>query len=437
MGCSREILITICTVGLQMRVRSNRILSEPKSKVMVPDLAKILALFGSGSVSKTISQINHFLARPSQKLCTELPSDWDPVEEPNGKNSHAKEQNGEAQAELPHVEAAAPQKSAKKARVPAPQPDGEPATKRQRKAQPGKQIPAAKKPTEKKAAKRKAAEVEAEVDPEPNEEAVVGEKVSQAVPENDDEQPASEAPADVEMQAEEEDPVQQEPEEQAEACEVHAEPALAPNVHSGPPGIACPLAQPEVPVEPVQQQQNAPLDCAHGQDDDGEEPEPPPPGLENVHDHAQGLQPVRGPLQPVPPSGGPASQRPAIGSQASPCDAAPGSHGRSQPPQLGPHALKPPLEGVATSGACAESDVHGSVTKARGKSNLNSKKHASRAAVTKNSLGVSASAGTGKKAALHNKRGAAAVAAAKQLPVASKAGAVVRSTSLRVYCDVL
>jgi hypothetical protein len=69
--------------------------------------------------------------------------------------------------------------------------------------------------------------------------------------------------------------------------------------------------------------------------------------------------------QQAAPNAGPASQRPAIGSllRRHQWDG-PGSHGRSQPWQLGPHVLTPPLEGFAKSGGHAVSDAHVSGTKA-------------------------------------------------------------------------
>lgn len=393
---------------VQMRVRAHRVLSEPSTKSMVPALAHILALFDKGAVGRTISQIVQFLMSPSLKLCTELTTAAESEED-------EEETNGKAQTKQPRAKPAAPRKNAKKAREQrAPQPEEEPSLKRQRGARAGKQKAVAKKPAEKKASKRKAAEVEAEPEPEP-EEAGEEEDAPEEEPEGvdvDDEQP------DVEMQDEPEEPIQQEGEEEDDE-----EPVPGLDMHPGPPVIGGPSVPQEMPGEAVQLDQHPAFDGIDSQDQDGEEPEPPPPGLEGDMDHdlATRKHAVYGqvgpPQQEVPPVV-PASQRPGIGSQASPCDAAhPGSHGRSQPPQLGPHHLKPPLEGVATSGGQANvSYDNGSVTKARAKGS--NKRAPARGAATKSSLGV-ANAGTGKKSAPHVKRGQQAVAAAAvQKPVA-------------------
>jgi hypothetical protein len=379
------------------------------------------------SVGKTISQIVQFLGSPSQKLCTvvELGEEEEPAQ--------AIEPNGKAQAKPPRAKPAAPRKNAKKAREQPAQPEEEPSQKRQRavpKAAAKKPKAAAKKPAEKKTAKRKAAEVEAETGA-----AEKGAAKEDAAPQ--EEEPAcvdeEDAQPDEEMQDVQEDPMQPEAEdEEAEECE-DDEPAPGVDMHPGPPVIGGPAEQLEMPVEAVQPDHYHAYDGFEGQS--GEEPEPPPPGVENVHDLVRRNQPAQGrlqaPRQEAPPVV-PATQRPEIGSQASPCDAAPpGSHGRSQPPQLGPNALQPPLEGVATSGGCAPlSHDNGSVTKAgraRG-----SKKLAVHRSAMKASLGVAAPSGTAKKSAPGSKRGAQAVAAAKQVPAAVKQLPVVRCHSTHV-----
>ena len=395
---------------MQMRVRANKVLQEPATKDMVPTLAHILALSVLGSSGKAVSQIVQFLSVPSEKLCTELPVDPGAGSGEDGDDS---EPNGTAPAKEPRTKPAAPRKAAKKAREAAPQIEEEPSQKRQRGARASKAKaaakkpaakPAAKNPAAKKPAKRKASEVEAEAGPEAEVavEADVPEEEHEA-PEDDGEQP------DEEMQEPAEDPVDQKAEEAQEEPQDDEEEAPGLDMHPGdaPPVEGGPCLQHEVPVEAVQHDQEPQLEG-----DDSEEPEPPPPGLENDLEHAQhvgvpGLHAVARAARPKPAAVCAPPKRPAIGSQASPCDAAqPGSHGRSMPPQLGPHALQPPLqEGVATSSRAAPShDIGNSISKVRGANKR------VRHPTTKASLGVQGGT-VSKKSAPYSRRGATAVAA--------------------------
>ena len=378
-----------------MRVRAHKVLlKEPTTTKMVPALAHILALAVTGKDGRSISQILNFLMSPAKKLCTELAGAEQSEDEDDD------ESNGKAPAKQPRSNAAGPRKTVKKAREPAPQPEIEPSLKRQRGARGGKQKAAPQKPAAKPAAKsakkpskRKAAEVEAEVEPEA--EAVVDAEEHEG-PEGENEE------KDVQMQEEPEEPIQQEEEEEGEYAEADDdEDAPGLDMHPGHPAIGGPPLQHEVLVEAVQHDQQ-PL----SQDEEDEEPEPPPPGLENDLEHAQHVAPVH--VARPKPAPVVAPRRPGIGSQASPCDAAqPGSHGRSLPPQLGPHALQPPLEGVATSSrAAASHDVGNSASKARARGQNKRVRHPT----AKATLGVQGGT-TSKKSALFSKRGATAVAA--------------------------
>lgn len=408
---------------------------------MVPAVAHILGLAELGSSGKTISKIAQFLCSPSQKLCDGMEA---------AATESSEELSNDKPQTKPRAKAAAPRKNVKKAREPAPQPEEEPSAKRQRGPRAGKQNPVAKKLAEKKkASKRKAAEVEQEPEAAP-EEALEEHAALQAEPEGaeGDEVEADVQNPDVEMEDDPEEPMQQEgEEEEAQEYENDEEPAQGLAMHPWPAVIGGPPVH-EQPLEDVPQDQNVAYDGVNSQDEDGEEPEPPPPGLENENMVAACAPQNRSNPRAAAPGGAPAvpTCRPAIGSQASPCDAGPPtSHGRSQPPQLGPHALQPPLEGVATSGGrVAMSHDNGSVTKARARA-TNKRATGRTAAANKSNLCVGASAGTVKKAAAGSKRGAQAVlAAAKQVSAVKQVPAVrcqptepTISPSCRVYVPVM
>lgn len=372
-----------------MRVRAKKTLMEPSTKNMVPTLIHLLCLVEDETIGRSISQIMQFLGSPSLKKCADEEEESD---------------DGKVGGEESRPKAPAPRKNAKKAREPASDADEEPVQKRQRGARTGKQKSAPKKSAETKAAKRKAAEVEIEVTPEPEEAAkedIAPVEAPKAV--EVDEQ------GDAEMQVSPDEPVQEEADNDvADNHENDPEPAPGPAMH--------PYVPPVIGGAP--QHHGVPAASDHpdqdpGYDDMDSESEPPPPGLENVHEQVEHVKHVRereAPPQPEAPPIVPPSQRPPIGSQASPCDAAkPGSHGRSQPPQLGPHALQPPLERVGTSdGHAVVSHDNGSVTKA-GRARGTSKKPAGR-------LPVAAQVGTSKKAAPNSRRGVQAVAAVNQVP---------------------